>query len=88
LYFYIAVGIFIVTSAVEGGILLYHNGILAYMPRVGEIFKYLGEDDSPIQVTILPKEPLKMEARQYINICIPSLGVWSFMQSHPFVVTS
>jgi hypothetical protein len=78
-----------VTSAVEGVILLYHNGILAHMPRVGEIFKYPGEDDdSPVQLTILPKEPLKMEAGQYINICIPSLGVWSFMQSHPFVVTS
>jgi hypothetical protein len=76
---------FTLTSIVEGGILLYHNGILAYskdkkMPRVGEIFKYLSEDDdSPIQVTILPKEPLKMKVRQYINICIPSLGVWSFI---------
>ena len=81
------------TSAVKGVILPYRHGTLAYskdkkMPRVGEIFKYLGEDDSPVQVTILPKEPLKMEAGQYINICIPSLSVWSFMQSHPFVVTS
>ena len=73
-------GIFIATSVVKGGILLYNNGILMYMPRVGEIFKYLGEDnDSPIQLMILPKEPLKMKARQYINICIPSLGVWSFI---------
>jgi hypothetical protein len=93
LYLYIATGIFIVTSAVEGVILPYHCGILAYgkdkkVPRVEEIFKYPGEDDGPVQVTILPKEPLKMEAGQYINICIPSLSVWSFMQSHPFVVTS
>jgi NAD(P)H-flavin reductase len=93
LYFYIAAGIFTLSSVAEGGILLCYNRILArgkdkMMSRVGEIFKYLGEDDSPVQVTIFPKEPLEMKAGQYINICIPSLGVWSFMQSHPFVVTS
>jgi hypothetical protein len=94
LYFYIAAGIFTLSSVAEGGILLCHNRILGrgkdtLMSKVGEIFKHLGEDDgSPVQVTILLKEPLKMKAGQYINICIPSLSVWSFMQSHPFVVTS
>jgi hypothetical protein len=80
LYFYIAAGIFTLSSVAEGGILLCYNRILArgkdkVMSRVGEIFKYLGEDDSPVQVTIFPKELLEMKAGQYINICIPSLGV-------------
>jgi hypothetical protein len=53
LYLYIATGIFIVTSTVEGVILLYHCGILTYskdkkVPRVKEIFKYLSEDDGPV----------------------------------------
>jgi hypothetical protein len=94
LYFYIALGIFIATSAAEGMLLLHHNGFFTCargrkLPRVGEIFKYPGKTDkSPVQVTIVPKEPLKMDAGQYINICIPSLGLRSSMQSHPFVVAS
>jgi hypothetical protein len=93
LYLYIAIGIFIIASAVKGVILLYHCGILVYskdkkVPRVKEIFKYLSKDNSLVQVTILLKELLKIEAKQYINICIPLLSIWSFMQSHLFVVTS
>ena len=96
LYFYISLGIFIATSAYEGVLLLHRNGVVARakgrkLPRVGEVFKYPGEDDnSPVQLTIIPQEPLNMEAGQYINIYLPSLGVRSFifMQTHPFVVAS
>ena len=93
LYFYIALGIFGTTSLAEGWLFLRHNITFMHSkgqkgPRVGEIFKYPGDEKSPIQLTILPKEPLKMKAGQYIIICIPSLGLGSFMQSHPFVVAS
>jgi NAD(P)H-flavin reductase len=96
MYFYITLGIFGLTSLAEGGLLLRHGITFKSSKekkrtRVGEIFKYPGEDDkSPVQVTILPKEPLEMEVGQYINICIPSLslGLLSSMQSHPFVVAS
>ncbi|KAF8853000.1 hypothetical protein BDZ45DRAFT_694663 [Acephala macrosclerotiorum] len=96
LYFYISLGIFIATSAYEGVLLLHRNGVVARakgrkLPRVGEVFKYPGEDDnSPVQLTIIPQEPLRMDAGQYVNMYIPSLGVRSFifMQTHPFVVAS
>ena len=29
-----------------------------------------------------------MDAGQYINVWIPSVSFWSFLQSHPFVVTN
>src|SRR5438874_12952673 len=59
------------------------------VPRVGEIFKYPdGDDNSPVQMTIFLERPLKIKAGQYINIWMHSLGVRSFMQSHPFVVAS
>jgi NAD(P)H-flavin reductase len=29
-----------------------------------------------------------MDAGQYVNLWIPSVSFWSFLQSHPFVVTS
>ena len=31
---------------------------------------------------------MKIQAGQYINLWIPSVSFWSFLQSHPFVVTS
>jgi predicted ferric reductase len=96
LYFYISLGIFMATSAYEGVLLLYRNGVVARakgrkLPRVGEVFKYPGEDEnSPVQLTIIPQESLSMGAGQYINLYLPSLGVRSFifMQTHPFVVAS
>ncbi|KAH8587310.1 hypothetical protein B0O99DRAFT_694581 [Bisporella sp. PMI_857] len=94
MYLYITGGIFSVTTAIEALIFLYYNGLFQRgktrkMPRVGEIFKLLNEDDNgPIQLTIDTQTPLKIDAGQYINIFIPSLGVRSIIQSHPFVVTS
>lgn len=91
LYFYVTTaGIFIVTFASEGALWLYHNGIFTRkIPIIGEVFKYPDSDEnSPIQVTILLQTPLAIEAPQYINIWIPSLGIRSSMQSHPFVITS
>jgi len=91
LYFYIATaGTFVMTLAFEGGLLLFRNGVLTKkMPTVGEIFKYPGSDEnSPVQVTIMLQEPLEIKPPQHINIWIPSLGVRSLMQTHPFVVTS
>jgi predicted ferric reductase len=96
LYFYISLGIFIATSAYEGVLLLHRNGVVVRakgreLPRVGEVFKYPGEDDnSPVQLTIIPPKPLEIKAGQYVNLYIPSLGTRSsiFMQSHPFVVAS
>ena len=93
-YLYVALGIFGATFLIEGGLSLRSN--MLFIPnsnnagvRVGEIFAYPTEDDrSPIQVTILLQKPLSVRAGQYINICIPSLGLRSMMQSHPFVVAS
>jgi predicted ferric reductase len=101
LYFYIALGIFATISAVEGILFLPHNIIFTRSkdkkgPRVEEIFKYSVDDNKnpgdsdkiPVQLAIVPKEPLGMKAGQYINLCIPSLGLRSSLQSHPFVVAS
>ena len=96
LYFYISLGIFVATSVYEGVLLLYRNGVVSLakdrkLPRVGEVFKYPGEDEkSPVQLTIIPQEPVNMKEGQYINIYLPSLSVRSllFMQNHPFVVAS
>ncbi len=97
---YITLGVFGLTSFAEVGLLLCYNVTFTHSKdkkksTVGEIFKYLVNNDnlgnsnkSPVQVTIIPKEPLEMKARQYVNVCIPSLGLRFPIQSHLFVVTS
>ena len=94
LYIYISLGIFATTSLAEAGIALQHNVRFSWAwprleSRVGEVFKYHAETGhSPIQLTILPKKPLVLQAGQYINVCIPSLGLRYITESHPFVVAS
>jgi NAD(P)H-flavin reductase len=91
LYLCIALGVFSLTSAAEGLIVLRNSVVFKRTKdnkgtKVGEIFKYPGDDDkSPVQLTILLKKPLEMDAGQYINICIPTLGR---VQSRPFAVVS
>ena len=85
-----------VTSVYEGWFLLSRNGFIARskgrkLPRVGEVFKYPDTNDNgPVQLTIVLQEALEMEAGQYVNIYIPSVGIRSFIsiQTHPFVVAS
>lgn len=79
----------------EGILCLHHNGIFEGLPRVGELFRCSGEDGSdPVQVTIrLPPKQRKrkgfqIDAGQSVNIYIPSLGLRSKFQTHPFVVAS
>ncbi|MAD82048.1 MAG: hypothetical protein CL912_03715 [Deltaproteobacteria bacterium] len=74
IYFYINLGIFMVTSVYEGWFLLSRNGVIARskgrkLPRVGEVFKYPDTNDNgPVQLTIVLQEALEMEAGQYVNI--------------------
>lgn len=39
-------------------------------------------------IHVLLPRPVKVEAGQYINLWIPLVSLWSWMQTHPFTVTS
>ena len=41
-----------------------------------------------IKVTVIVPFRLQVKPGQYINLWIPSISFWSFLQSHPFVVAS
>ncbi len=41
-----------------------------------------------IKVTVIVPSQLQIKPGQYINLWIPSISFWSFLQSHPFVVAS
>ena len=99
IYIYVGLGIFAATLTAEALLLGRRNGIFigiftnvrwARLPRVGEIFKYpVGNnsdgDKNPVQFMIHCLEPLQIDAGQYINVWVGSLGI---MQTHPFVVAS
>lgn len=47
---------------------------------------YLISDGDAVRVRLHLSRHLKIEAGQYIGLCIPAVGFWSSLQSHPFTV--
>jgi len=41
-----------------------------------------------VRMTIFPARPWKIKAGQYVNVWIPSLDLFSSLQSHPFTIAS
>jgi predicted ferric reductase len=83
-YLYITVGLFLLTFLIQCGMIIYRNGIFGYSWSRAQITHEFGA----VRVRIHLEKPLKTEAGQHINLWIPSVSSWSFMQSHPFVVIS
>ncbi|BDD54401.1 hypothetical protein MAP00_000021 [Monascus purpureus] len=95
LYLWVALGILGLTTCLQLVILLYRNGLFAGRgaPRalVSFTFKKTKEDKLVVtasQVRVLLPRPVQVEAGQYINLWIPSVGLWAWTQTHPFTVTS
>lgn len=95
LYFWIALGIMGLTSCLQLVALLYRNGLFAGRgaPRALVSFtsrksKENGTTITAAQIRLLLPQPVQVEAGQYINLWIPSVGFWSWTQTHPFTVTS
>ncbi len=84
LYLYISAGLFLFTCTLQCGGILYRNGTFRYGHSRGQITQASGT----VQMNIRLSRPLKIDAGQYISLWIPSVSFWSFLQSHPFVVTS
>lgn len=67
---------------VEGGRVLWHNRFFYYgfpraqVLRMGHI----------VSLVIDTPTPLPIRPGQYINVCIPGVSSWSFIQSHPFYI--
>ena len=99
LYLYIALGILGSTSFSHLILFLYRNGLFSGngCPRAIAIC-HKNERDAenagqharatPIRVRLILPRPIKAMAGQYINLWLPSLGLWSWVQTHPFMITS
>lgn len=84
MYIYISAGLFFSTSVVQCISVLWRNGTL----RHGRARALVTHAEGSVKIRITLSRPLKVKAGQYINLWIPSVSFWSFLQSHPFVVTS
>ena len=48
----------------------------------------IARQNGAVRMTILPPRPWKVKAGQHVNVWIPSISFWSFLQSHPFTIAS
>ncbi|KAI9769850.1 MAG: hypothetical protein M1840_003844 [Geoglossum simile] len=83
-YLYISAGMFVLTFIVQGSIVRYQNGVFRYSRAQAHIT----HEHGTVRLRIHLRKPLRFKAGQYINLWIPSVSFWSFLQSHPFVVIS
>jgi hypothetical protein len=81
---YTSTGTFGLTSLLQVCSILYRNvSFQRGFPRAR-----VTKMSSGIKVTIMVPSRLQIKPGQYINLWIPSISFWSFLQSHPFVVAS
>ena len=84
LYIYISITIFVTTSVFQWGLTLYRNFSLQDGCGRALVVRWNGA----VRINIRLSRPISVHAGQYINIWIPSISFWSFLQSHPFMVVS
>lgn len=91
LYLWVALGILGLTSCLQLVTLLCRNGLFAGCgaPRalVSFISRELKENRITVtaaQIRVLLPRPVQVEPGQYINLWMPSVGLWSWAQTHPF----
>lgn len=84
MYIYVSAGLFFSTSVIQCVSVLWRNGTF----RHGSARALVTHAEGSVKIKLTLSRPLKVKAGQYINLWIPSVSFWSFLQSHPFVVTS
>ncbi|ETN44457.1 uncharacterized protein HMPREF1541_10638 [Cyphellophora europaea CBS 101466] len=81
---YIVVGLYLLLCTVQAGIIIRRTGIF----QSGHARAHVTHAHGAIRIRIQCQKPLEIKAGQYINLWMPSVSFWSFLQAHPFVVIS
>ncbi len=84
LYVYISTGIFLATSVLQCLFVLHWN----FSFRRGHSRALISKHRGSVRMTIDVPTSLDIKAGQYVNVWIPSISFWSFLQSHPFTIAS
>lgn len=96
LYVYIPLGIMLLAFLVEFSLLIVRNGVLPSRPYSRASIRcdrmqpaqIQGKEMTPLKVRVTLARPIHVQAGQYINLWIPAASLFSWAQTHPFVVTS
>lgn len=96
IYLIIGISVFTITSGLYFVGLLYRNGIFSgnRYPRAVLTSNAHGsiQDEAIIntlfKVRLLLPRPVKVKARQYINLWLPTVSFQSWAQTHPFTIIS
>jgi predicted ferric reductase len=93
LYLYIALGICLLTFILQFAIILYRNGAFTSRGYPRATVTYDGDSreggkNSIIKIRVALPRPIEVHAGQYINLWMLSMGLCSWAQSHPLMVTS
>ncbi|KKZ68760.1 hypothetical protein EMCG_05636 [[Emmonsia] crescens] len=99
IYIYVPLGILSLTTLLQFLIFLYRNRVLSSQLSPRALVTCEKDDPSdkndqvegrPIKIHVTLPQPLEVKAGQYVNLWVPSvgLGLASWMQTHPFMVTS
>lgn len=84
IYVYICAAIFASVSLLQSGAVIVQNGVFRHHLSRAEI----SCDSGAVKIQLHLPKPLSVDAGQYINLWIPSISFWSFLQTHPFTVVS
>ncbi|KAI2766561.1 hypothetical protein CBS147339_8462 [Penicillium roqueforti] len=96
LYVYIPLGIMLLALLVELFLFIVRNGVFPPRPysrasircdRVQQT-PIQSKEATPLKVRIALTRPLHIQAGQYISLWIPAASLFSWAQTHPFMVTS
>ena len=81
---YVSAGIFGITSVIQLFAIFYRNSVFrGRFPRA-----VVTKAGGGFRISLTVPGRLKINPGQYINLWIPSVSFWSFLQSHPFIVAS
>ncbi|KAH7113188.1 putative cell surface metalloreductase [Dendryphion nanum] len=84
LYVYIPIWTFLVLSLVQFWAIIYRN----WPVRSAYSRAYISHVDDTVKIRLKLSRHLRVEPGQYICLWMPTMSFWSFLQSHPFTVTS
>ena len=102
-YIYIALGILLLTSCLQLLFSLHRNGLFIGRGCPRAVVSYYhhrktkakntdidnaGDTNGTMKIRLILPRPVEVMAGQYINLWMPSVSLWSWIQTHPFMATS
>ena len=96
IYIYVPLAVLLLLASSYALIFLYRNGVIPPRPYprasvASAKDKFSNSDDQegkPLKIRVVLPRPLDVKAGQYVNMWMPTVSLFSWAQTHPFMVTS